>query len=89
LTDLVVQALGVSKWYGQVIGLNNFNVEVGKGITGIVGPNGSGKSTFFKIVIGTIRSEVGELTVLGQKPWRNPAHRFLPRLRFPALRPVR
>jgi ABC-2 type transport system ATP-binding protein len=68
----VVRAHGLSKWYGKVIGLNNFSVEIGKGITGIVGPNGSGKSTFFKIVTGTIRSEVGELTVLGQGPWRNP-----------------
>ncbi|MGD0817972.1 MAG: ATP-binding cassette domain-containing protein, partial [Methanomassiliicoccales archaeon] len=72
MNDLVVRAQGVSKWYGKVIGLNNFSVEIGKGITGIVGPNGSGKSTFFKIVTGTIRSEVGELTALGQRPWRNP-----------------
>ncbi len=73
MKDPMVLARGVSKWYGQVIGLNNFSVEIGSGITGIVGPNGSGKSTFFKIVIGTIRSEVGELTVLGQRPWQNPA----------------
>jgi ABC-2 type transport system ATP-binding protein len=73
MTAPVVRAKGVSKWYGQVIGLNNFSVNIGRGITGIVGPNGSGKSTFFKIVTGTIRSEVGELTVLDQRPWRNPA----------------
>ena len=72
MTDPVVLARGVSKWYNQVIGLNNFSVEIGRGITGIVGPNGSGKNTFFKIVTGTIRSEVGELTVLGQRPWKNP-----------------
>ncbi|HEY3420051.1 MAG TPA: ABC transporter ATP-binding protein [Methanomassiliicoccales archaeon] len=72
MNDPVVSAKGVSKWYGQVIGLNNFSVEIGHGITGIVGPNGSGKSTFFKIVTGTIRSEVGEIAVLGQEPWRNP-----------------
>ena len=73
MNDVVVQAHGVSKWYGQVIALNNFSVDIGKGITGIVGPNGSGKSTFFKIVTGTIRSEVGDLTVLGQRPWGNSA----------------
>ncbi len=73
MNDFVVKAQGVSKWYDQVIALNNFSVDIYKGITGIVGPNGSGKSTFFKIVTGTIRSEVGDLTVLGQKPWRNPA----------------
>jgi ABC-2 type transport system ATP-binding protein len=72
MSDAVVQAQGLSKWYGKVIGLNNFSVEIGKGITGIVGPNGSGKSTFFKLITGTLRSEKGELTVLGQRPWRNP-----------------
>jgi ABC-2 type transport system ATP-binding protein len=72
MSDATVRAHGLSKWYGKVIGLNNFSVEIGKGITGIVGPNGSGKSTFFKLVTGTLRSEKGELTVLGQRPWRNP-----------------
>jgi ABC-2 type transport system ATP-binding protein len=72
VSDAAVRAQGLSKWYGKVIGLNNFSVEIGKGITGIVGPNGSGKSTFFKLVTGTLRSEKGELTVLGQRPWRNP-----------------
>ena len=38
-------ANALSKWYGEVIGLNSFNLEIEKGITGIVGPNGSGKST--------------------------------------------
>lgn len=71
MTDPVVTAKGVSKWYGQVIGLNNFSVDIGRGITGIVGPNGSGKSTFFKIMTGTIRSEVGDVTVMGQRPWGN------------------
>jgi ABC-2 type transport system ATP-binding protein len=72
VSDAVVRAQGLSKWYGKVIGLNNFSVEIGKGITGIVGPNGSGKSTFFKLITGTLRSEMGELAVLGQRPWRNP-----------------
>jgi ABC-2 type transport system ATP-binding protein len=72
MSDAAVRAQGLSKWYGKVIGLNNFSVEIGKGITGIVGPNGSGKSTFFKLVTGTLRSEKGELTVLDQRPWRNP-----------------
>ena len=70
MNEPVVRAKGLSKWYGEVIGLNNFSVEIGRGITGIVGPNGSGKSTFFKIVTGTIRSEVGEVSVLDQRPWR-------------------
>ena len=65
----VIQATLLSKWYGDVIGLNNLNLTVLEGITGIVGPNGAGKSTFFKLVTGTIKSNAGELWVMGQKPW--------------------
>jgi len=69
----VVHARGLSKWYGDVIGLNNFNIDIGSGVTGIVGPNGAGKSTFFKLLTGAIRPNMGELTVLGERPWKNSA----------------
>ncbi len=69
----IISAQGLSKWYGGVIGLNNFTMDVPKGMTGIVGPNGAGKSTFFKLVTGTIKANVGELAVLGEKPWKNSA----------------
>ncbi|MBN1677718.1 MAG: ABC transporter ATP-binding protein [Candidatus Thermoplasmatota archaeon] len=68
----IIQARALSKWYGQVIGLNNFAVRVMPGITGIVGPNGSGKSTFFKLVLGLIKPNAGSITVLGKGPWKNP-----------------
>ena len=82
----VVEARMLSKWYGQVIGLNNFSIDVPKGITGIVGPNGAGKSTFFKLLTGNIKTNVGHLRVLGESPGRTPAageDRLLPRLRLP------
>ncbi|MDO9537401.1 MAG: ABC transporter ATP-binding protein [Thermoplasmata archaeon] len=88
LNPPVIQASFLSKWYGDVIGLNGLNVTILEGITGIVGPNGAGKSTFFKLVTGTIKSNAGELSVLGQKPWGNwrqlgaigfcPDYEFLP-----------
>ena len=68
----VIQANFLSKWYGNVIGLNGFNVQIQPGITGIVGPNGAGKSTFFKLITGTIKSNAGDLLVMGQRPWGNP-----------------
>ncbi len=68
----VVYAQGLSKWYKQVIGLNNFNLDIKPGITGIVGPNGSGKSTLFKIMLGMIRVNNGDIWVMGQRPWANP-----------------
>jgi ABC-2 type transport system ATP-binding protein len=67
----IIQAQDLSKWYGQVIGLNNFALRIMPGITGIVGPNGSGKSTFFKLALGLIKPNAGSITVLGQKPWKN------------------
>jgi len=67
----VIQAQSLSKWYGQVIGLNGFELRVMPGITGIVGPNGSGKSTFFKLVLGLIKPNAGNITVLGRSPWKN------------------
>jgi ABC-2 type transport system ATP-binding protein len=75
MTAPIISAKGLSKWYGQVIGLNNFNLDVMPGITGIVGPNGAGKSTFFKLITGMIKANVGHLQVLGEKPWMNtPLH---------------
>jgi ABC-2 type transport system ATP-binding protein len=69
----IVEASNISKWYGKVIGLNNFSISVQSGITGIVGPNGAGKSTFFKLLTGNIKANVGQLAVLGQPAWQNPA----------------
>ncbi len=71
-TDTVVVAESLGKWYGEVIGLNNFNLEIKHGITGVVGPNGSGKSTLFKLVLGLIKPNTGKIRVFGQTPWRNP-----------------
>jgi ABC-2 type transport system ATP-binding protein len=67
----VIQASFLCKWYGDVIGLNNLNLTILEGITGLVGPNGAGKSTFFKLVTGTIKANAGEISVLGQRPWGN------------------
>jgi ABC-2 type transport system ATP-binding protein len=68
----LVVADHVSKWYGQVIGLNDVTVVVPPGITGLLGPNGAGKSTFMKLVTGQLRPSKGSVTVLGEAIWRNP-----------------
>jgi ABC-2 type transport system ATP-binding protein len=69
----VISAKGLSKWYGEVIGINKLELDIYPGVTGIVGPNGSGKSTFFKLISGLIKPNVGTITVLGEKPWGNTA----------------
>jgi ABC-2 type transport system ATP-binding protein len=68
----VVAADHVSKWYGQVIGLNDVSVSVPPGITGLLGPNGAGKSTFMKLITGQLRPSKGTVRVLGEPIWGNP-----------------
>jgi ABC-2 type transport system ATP-binding protein len=68
----IVAADHVSKWYGQVIGLNDVSVEVPPGITGLLGPNGAGKSTFLKLITGQLKPSKGAVKVLGEPIWGNP-----------------
>jgi len=72
MADAIVAAEHVSKWYGQVIGLNDVTVNVPPGITGLLGPNGAGKSTFMKLITGQLRPSKGTVAVLGEPIWRNP-----------------
>jgi ABC-2 type transport system ATP-binding protein len=69
----IVSADHLSKWYGQVIGLNDVSVSVPSGITGLLGPNGAGKSTFMKLITGQLKPSQGSVAVLGERIWQNPA----------------
>ena len=69
----VVTASHLSKWYGQVIGLNDVTLSVPAGITGLLGPNGAGKSTFLKVITGQLKPSKGDVSVLGEPIWQNPA----------------
>jgi ABC-2 type transport system ATP-binding protein len=71
-TGGIVASDHLSKWYGQVIGLNDVSVVVPPGITGLLGPNGAGKSTFMKLITGQLKPSKGGVTVLGQPIWQNP-----------------
>jgi len=71
MTPLVV-ADHVSKWYGQVIGLNDVSASIPTGITGLLGPNGAGKSTLLKLMTGQLKPSKGSITVLGEAVWGNP-----------------
>ena len=72
----IIAADHVSKWYGQVIGLNDVTVTVPPGITGLLGPNGAGKSTFMKLITGQLRPSQGTVRVLGEPIWGHPALYF-------------
>jgi ABC-2 type transport system ATP-binding protein len=60
-----------SRWYGQVIGLNDITCSLPAGITALLGPNGAGKSTFMKLVSGQLRPTTGKVSVLGETPFAN------------------
>src|SRR5262249_822102 len=69
----IVEFHAVSKWYGNVIGLNNLTLRIPAGVAGLLGPNGAGKSTFLQLATGQLRPSQGEVRVLGQTAWNNPA----------------
>lgn len=58
----------VSKFYGDVLGVNRVDLRIGPGLTSIVGPNGSGKSTLMNLMCGLIHPDRGEIRVLGLSP---------------------
>ena len=61
---------GVSKFYGEVLGVNRIDLVIGPGITALVGPNGSGKSTLMNLTAGLLRPTEGSIRVLGLTPDR-------------------
>jgi ABC-2 type transport system ATP-binding protein len=69
----IITAEHLSKWYGQVSGLNDVTVTIPGGITGLLGPNGAGKSTFMKLVTGQLRPSTGTVRVLDEPIWQNPS----------------
>ena len=71
MSAAILTSANLSKWYGQVIGLNDVTVSVPPGITGLLGPNGAGKSTFMKLITGQLRPSKGEVKVLGEPIWGN------------------
>lgn len=62
----------VSKWYGQVIGLNDVTCEIGPGVTALLGMNGAGKSTMLRLITGQLMPTTGEINVFGMPPFANP-----------------
>ena len=55
----------VSKFYGEILGVNRVNLQIGTGITSLVGPNGAGKSTLMNLMTGLLRPTRGGITILG------------------------
>ena len=69
----VIVASGLSKWYGNVLGLSDVSLEIEPGITGLLGPNGAGKSTFLKLITGQLRPSLGTVRIFNQSVRNNPS----------------
>ncbi|HEU4835442.1 MAG TPA: ABC transporter ATP-binding protein [Pyrinomonadaceae bacterium] len=55
----------VSKFYGEILGVNRVNLQIAPGITSLVGPNGAGKSTLMNLMTGLLRPSRGSISILG------------------------
>ncbi len=68
MSDSLITFENVSRFYGEVLGINKVSLSIPPGITSLVGPNGSGKTTLMNLVCGLIRPTQGQISVLGVSP---------------------
>ncbi|WP_433793437.1 ABC transporter ATP-binding protein [Actinoplanes sp. CA-252034] len=69
----VVELSTVSRWYGNVVAVNDISMSLHPGVTGLLGPNGAGKTTVLHMMAGFLAPSKGTVTIDGKPTWRNPA----------------
>ena len=70
MSDSTIKLQNVSRFYGEVLGVNRVTLSIPPGITSLVGPNGSGKTTLMNLIAGLIRPSKGTIRVRGVSPSR-------------------
>lgn len=73
MSESTIEVKSLSRWYGQVIAVNDVDLSIRPGVTGLLGPNGAGKSTLMKVMTGQLRPSKGAVRIHGQPVWNNPA----------------
>ena len=68
MKDQLIIFENVSKFYGEILGVNRVNLRIAPGITSLVGPNGSGKTTLMNLMCGLLKPTRGRISVLGTTP---------------------
>lgn len=71
-TKPIIEMKNLSRWYGEVLGINRVTATIKPGITGLLGPNGAGKSTLMNLICGLLRPSQGTVRVFGERIWNNP-----------------
>ncbi len=69
---MTVELAAASKWYGNVVAVNDVSFTLGPGVTGLLGPNGAGKSTILHMIVGLLQPSSGEVKVGGTASWQHP-----------------
>ncbi len=72
MAEAIIQTDRLSKWFGQVIALNDVSINFESGITALLGPNGAGKSTLLRLIAGQLKPNLGDILVWGESIWNNP-----------------
>jgi len=67
-----IELRNVSKWYGNIVAVNDVSFTLAPGVTGLLGPNGAGKSTILHMLVGLLRPSSGTATIGGSATWQNP-----------------
>jgi ABC-2 type transport system ATP-binding protein len=67
-----IEVASVSRWYGNVVAVNDITMSIGPGVTGLLGPNGAGKTTLLHMMAGFLPPSRGTISIGGQATWRNP-----------------
>ena len=70
--EAAVSLENVSRWYGDVVAVNDVSFRFEPGVTGVLGPNGAGKSTILHMLAGFLRPSAGTVRVLGEPAWGSP-----------------